>query len=265
MEIKYEAVFGDQSLFDGVLSDCEFASEMYGYMFANGILYYCEKYNEKAEWSLSCKNHLTFKPSAMRRIIAEPKRWTVEDQKAGRLPEVGDHLLTQGNLAEFIGLSHAPNNWCFRRLDGDWGIQTANMDWFSPIESPEEKAARLREEWCSNALGSASILSGMQEYELKRLGGCIGNIYDAKKLSWLLGLEKETLADMAHQQSKIIEKLQKAEKAQRLEDEWVNRAWGETAVFAGVTQDEDDRLRIHLKYIYRAQLSGELKMPESTE
>ena len=26
---------------------------------------------------------------AMRRIIAEPKRWTVEDQKAGRLPEVG--------------------------------------------------------------------------------------------------------------------------------------------------------------------------------
>lgn len=37
---------------------------------------------------------------------------------------------------------------------------------------------------------------------------------DAKKLNWLLGLEKETLADMAHQQSKIIEKLQKAAKAQ---------------------------------------------------
>ena len=37
---------------------------------------------------------------------------------------------------------------------------------------------------------------------------------DKKKLNWLLGLEKETLADMAHQQSKIIEKLQKAAKAQ---------------------------------------------------
>ena len=36
----------------------------------------------------------------------------------------------------------------------------------------------------------------------------------ARKLSWLLGLEKETLADMAHQQSKIIEKLQKDAKAQ---------------------------------------------------
>ena len=36
---------------------------------------------------------------------------------------------------------------------------------------------------------------------------------DQEKLNWLLGLEKETLADMAHQQSKIIEKLQKAAKA----------------------------------------------------
>ena len=116
---------------------------------------------------------------AMRRIIAEPKRWTWEDKKAGRLPEVGNYLLIEGNIAEFIGLSHAPNNWCFRRLNGEWGIQTANKDWFSPIETPEEKAARLREEWCSDALGSASILSGMKEYELKRLGGYVGNIYDA--------------------------------------------------------------------------------------
>ena len=37
---------------------------------------------------------------------------------------------------------------------------------------------------------------------------------DQKKLSWLLGFEKETLADIAHQQSKIIKKLQKAAKAQ---------------------------------------------------
>lgn len=36
----------------------------------------------------------------------------------------------------------------------------------------------------------------------------------AYKLEWLLGLEKETLADMVRQQSKIIEKLQKAAKAQ---------------------------------------------------
>ena len=83
MEIKYEAVFGDQALFVGMMGDCEFASEEYGYIFSNGALYYCERYNEKAGWALSCKSHLTFKPSAMRRIIKEHKRWTWEDKKAG--------------------------------------------------------------------------------------------------------------------------------------------------------------------------------------
>lgn len=43
---------------------------------------------------------------------------------------------------------------------------------------------------------------------------------DQKKLNWLLGLEKETLADMAHQQSKIIEKLQKAAKTQVVPEGW---------------------------------------------
>ena len=47
---------------------------------------------------------------------------------------------------------------------------------------------------------------------------------DQKKLNWLLGLEKETLADMAHQQSKIIEKLQKADKAQAVPCQNVNEA-----------------------------------------
>ena len=37
---------------------------------------------------------------------------------------------------------------------------------------------------------------------------------DQKKLNWLLGMEKETLADMAYQQSMIIEKLRKSAKAQ---------------------------------------------------
>ena len=44
---------------------------------------------------------------------------------------------------------------------------------------------------------------------------------DQKKLNWLLDLEKETLADMAYQQSKIIEKLQKAANVQVVPDEWV--------------------------------------------
>ena len=172
--MKYEAVFGDQSLFFDAHSDCEMAGNGHYKIDCGEVKVW--NFTEK-RWCNSHTNTITI--SAMRRIIAAPKRWTVEDQKAGRLPEVGDHLITQGNLAEFIGLSHTPNNWCFRRLDGEWGIQTANKDWFLPLETPEEKAARLREEWCSDALGSASILSGMKEYELKRLGGYVGNIYDA--------------------------------------------------------------------------------------
>ena len=44
---------------------------------------------------------------------------------------------------------------------------------------------------------------------------------DQKNLNWLIGLEKETLVDMAHQQSKIIAKLQKAAKAQAVPEGWM--------------------------------------------
>ena len=58
---------------------------------------------------------------------------------------------------------------------------------------------------------------------------------DQKKLTWLLGLEKETLVDMAHQQSKIIEKLQKADKEQAV-PQWIpvsERLPDEDAVVVG--------------------------------
>lgn len=42
----------------------------------------------------------------------------------------------------------------------------------------------------------------------------------AYKLEWLLGLEKETLANMVLQQSKVIEKLQQAVKAQAVPEGW---------------------------------------------
>ena len=155
MEIKYEAVFGPQELFDGMMDDCEFASEEYGYMFANGILYYCERYNEKAGWSLSRKSHLTFKPSAMRRIIRTPT-WTVADQKAGKLPQVG---------CEVINTDHSISLYVLCKViyvDGEVVIvyngelsQTyshkAFLVAFKPIESPEERQQRVRNNWCADA------------------------------------------------------------------------------------------------------------------
>ena len=57
--MKYEMIFGDEALFDGMIGDCEFASEEYGYIFANGALCYCERYNEKAgyrDWETDRKS-----------------------------------------------------------------------------------------------------------------------------------------------------------------------------------------------------------------
>ena len=183
MEIKYEAVFGPQELFEGMMDDCELANEEYGYMFANGRLYYCERYNEKAGWRLSCKSHLTFKPSAMRQIIRTPT-WSVADQLAGKLPEVGcrvnfcHKLNSNWRTGEIKYIDDQVTVIKADDIDRPFVYEVERVE-FKPIETPEEMAARLREEWCIKALSSCSILSGMQKYELKRLGGYIEGIYDA--------------------------------------------------------------------------------------
>ena len=115
---------------------------------------------------------------AMRRIIAEPNRWTVEDQRAGLLPEVGSIGLTNYGRAEYLGNDSTSIDKCHVRYEDGYCERIA-IEKFTPLETPEEKAARLREEWCIKALSSCSILSGMQKYELKRLGGYIEDIYDA--------------------------------------------------------------------------------------
>lgn len=114
-----------------------------------------------------------------RRVIAEPNYWTVEDQRAGRLPEVGAKC-RQGHKDEIVVA--VTEKFVVTECQ-DMSVCTTRKDVFmrsyNPIETPEEKAQRLREEWCIKALSSCSILSGMQKYELKRLGGYIEDIYDA--------------------------------------------------------------------------------------
>ena len=90
--MKYEMIFGDEKLFDGAPDECFcVAKNVYG----DRIFYKAECRSlfrlDNAEWKplqfMSCT------PLAMRRIIKEPKRWTWEDKKAGRLPEVGSDVL----------------------------------------------------------------------------------------------------------------------------------------------------------------------------
>ena len=94
---------------------------------------------------------------AMRRIIAEPKRWTVEDKKAGRLPEVGCRiedkitgintvLFNNGDYIVAVSDSHCAGKY----------IADNVFAYFNPIETPEEKAQREEDEFVKLMIDLAS-------------------------------------------------------------------------------------------------------------
>ena len=198
-EIKYEQVFGPQELLNSASDDAVLAIKDT----TSGRIHF---FTNKG-WIKSGLKHERYigtsdNEIAMRRIIKTPV-WTVADQQAGKLPEVGAKVIRVDHedegcnvIGEVIATWRCAENnessqTCLRLKDGTLFL----VEFFrnhKPIETPSEKA-------------------------------------------------------------------------QRLEDEWVNKAWSETAVFAGVTQDEHDRLRIHLRHIYRAQLSGELAAPKGCD
>ena len=187
--MKYEAVFGDQSLFDGAPDDAVIAIKR---PFISGVRSE-EMYFFSSTFDAVMKagsyfnfNNVILKTNeyAERRIIAEPKRWTVEDKKAGKLPEVDcrvdfcHKLNTNWRTGEIKYIDNQVAVIKADDIDRPFVYGSDRVE-FKPIETPEEKAARLREEWCIKALSSCSILSGMQKYELKRLGGYIEDIHDA--------------------------------------------------------------------------------------
>ena len=151
MEYKYEQIFGDQSLFDGAPEDAEYAGwfcqEVRWYMILNGKILF----SDGGSWCTSDNPYLSADIAAMRRIIKEPKRWTLEDQKAGRLPEVGAKC-RHGHKEETV-IAVTENFVVTECLDG--AVCTTRkcefMASYNPFESPEEKAARLRDEWVDNA------------------------------------------------------------------------------------------------------------------
>ena len=169
--MKYEMLFGDKDLADKFTNDRSvFIVERDGVYF--------EFEDGSAEGINYLANFCTIGDRYyMRRIIEEPKRWTVADQKAGKLPEVGCNVFDEKNENEVVVRAINTRQVCLESPDGF--IYLLPPDDIKPIETTEEKAKRLREEWCIKALSSCSILSGMQKYELKRLGGYIEDIYDA--------------------------------------------------------------------------------------
>ena len=149
-EIKYEPLYGLQKPFDNGPAD----STAYG-LFRDGDEYIYYKIDKTSVYCFDTDNqwsHIDGAPTipflAMRRIIREPKRWTVEDQKAGRLPDVGAELLHESEgCVNFVG--EFDFRWMLRTKEG--GLYLAEKFYCSPIETPEEKAERLRSEWVNKA------------------------------------------------------------------------------------------------------------------
>ena len=229
MEIKYEPVFGDQSLFDGsgtftglnavvrnvdtrLYSFCREEDMTLDFLLKNPVVAMRRVIktpvisgdiddlikDEFSEWwekegclvrSGGGDRERTFAFAAFRKLMPEilaarglkkTPTWTIEDQKAGKLPEVGSKLIytETWDAFEFVGVIAGSMRWACKDFQ-DGFLYFFEQSEMSPIESLEEKAARLREEWCKKAIGCAPISSEMQHYEMKRLGEYIGNIYDA--------------------------------------------------------------------------------------
>ena len=180
--IKYEPLYGLQKPFDNGPAD----STAYG-LFRDGDEYIYYKIDKTSVYCFDTDNqwsHIDGAPTipflAMRRIVRTPT-WTVADQKAGKLPEVGCRI--------YVPMMHEEQNVIYSSekvivsiSDNEGAVtrtEVGSIDRIKPIETSEERAKRLREEWCIKALSYCPITSEMQRYELKRLGGYIEDIYDA--------------------------------------------------------------------------------------
>ena len=135
--MKYEAVFGDQSLFDGCIDEFAYLviKTSYGQKFTathetiNGVI---------PDYIETCGLEI-----AMRSIIKEPKRWTWEDKKVGRLPEVGSIFTYRDETLTCHFIDGDGEIWAH---DIDNKIVTPLLRDCKPIETPREKYDRERDE-----------------------------------------------------------------------------------------------------------------------
>ncbi len=145
-EIKFEPVFGDQSLFEDAPDDA-IAIRVNDYKL---ITYY---FLTEEHLALTNSRELKAIPIiAMRRIIKTPV-WTVADQQAGLLPPIGSKYLTGGDMREFTCLFHSKGNGTVSVIgfNSDDEVSGYQIQYCHPIETPAEKAQRLKSEWCAKA------------------------------------------------------------------------------------------------------------------
>ena len=142
---KYTPVFGPQELFDN-----EFEPNAIAVIFIDRT----NKLHATSEDEIDRQLQRTGSyVVAMRRIIKTPV-WTVADQKAGRFPEVGCKCV--GILSDAIKRVVHVNKHIVA-VENEKTLNVCNFtheEFFrnhKPIETPAEKAQRLKQEWCNNA------------------------------------------------------------------------------------------------------------------
>ena len=143
MEVKYEAVFGDQSLFDGCIDEFAYLviKTSYGQKFTathetiNGVI---------PDYIETCGLEI-----AMRRIIRTPV-WTKEDQKAGKLPEVGCEVMVSPKTKATVTAVDSIQKVVAVQCD-DESLDILQPCEILPIETEAERQQREREEWCKKA------------------------------------------------------------------------------------------------------------------
>ena len=138
--MKYEAVFGDYKFSSPA---CEVAMQ--------------SSFGEIIEMGFTKPLVITegWGVIAMRRIIPEPKRWTVEDKKAGRLPEFGCNVDTFTGECVVIGRDSNLKHVAVQHHD-DGYMDILHISKINPIETPEEKAQREEDEFVKLMIDLAS-------------------------------------------------------------------------------------------------------------
>ena len=150
--MKYEMIFGDEALFDSLIVP--------DYVEVIRINDYSKEYlfgDLNTVKLLTSKELKAIPIVAMRRIIKETKRWTWEDKKAGRLPDVGcrvdfcHKLNTNWRTGEIKYIDNQVAVIKADDIDRPFVYEFDRVE-FNPIESPAEKAKRERDEWVDHAI-----------------------------------------------------------------------------------------------------------------